>query len=45
MFVIHIGRNKAGSTTLQRYLAANKRALRKAGVIFPKLVRPAPAGH
>lgn len=45
MFIIHIGRNKAGSTTLQGYLSSHKRAMRKAGVTFPKLVRPAPAGH
>jgi len=45
VFILHIGRNKAGSTTLQGYLSAHKQAMRRAGVVVPKLVRPPPAGH
>ena len=45
MFTLHIGRNKAGSSTLQSYLAANEAAIARAGVTVPRLVKPTPAGH
>ena len=45
MFTLHIGRNKAGSSTIQAFLAADEAAIARAGVVVPRLVKPTPAGH
>ena len=34
--VLHIGPHKTGTTTIQRFLFANARALRKHGIFYPK---------
>jgi hypothetical protein len=34
--ILHIGMPKAGSTALQKALAKSRRALRKAGILYPK---------
>lgn len=34
--VLHIGPHKTGTTTIQRFLFANARALRKRGIVYPK---------
>jgi len=33
--ILHIGTEKTGSTSIQRYLAKNRVRLREAGVLFP----------
>ena len=39
MLFIHIGRGKAGSTSLQLFAARNRGALRRAGLIYPAIGR------
>ncbi len=42
---IHIGTQKTGSTTIQRFLSENMRMLRKQGVLYPEFIRPSGRNH
>ena len=37
--VLHIGRQKTGTTSIQRFLAANEQVLADAGILYPKTGR------
>lgn len=45
MFVLHVGRHKCGSTSIQKLLADNADSLREHGVLYPSIARPHAAHH
>jgi hypothetical protein len=45
MIYIHIGMSKAGSTTIQKFMAANETALRELSVDYPPIGRPNKGAH
>jgi hypothetical protein len=45
VFFIHIGRKKAGSSTIQQFLNCNAAALESAGVIYPETERERTRSH
>jgi hypothetical protein len=44
MLILHIGRHKTGTSSLQHFLHANREELKKYGVIYPEPIA-APAAH
>jgi hypothetical protein len=45
MIYIHIGLSKAGSTTIQKFMAANETGLRELSVDYPPIGRPNKGAH
>jgi len=43
--VLHIGRHKSGTTTLQRFLVANEEVLAREGFVYPNALRQPEAHH
>src|SRR3712207_6517385 len=39
MFILHIGKHKAGSTTIQNFLTCNAEKLRRFDVLYPEIGR------
>jgi hypothetical protein len=44
MLILHIGRHKTGTSSLQHFLHSNREELKKYGVIYPEPIK-APAAH
>ncbi|HSI58883.1 MAG TPA: hypothetical protein VLA16_15095 [Ideonella sp.] len=45
MHILHIGRHKTGTSSLQHFLAANLASLASAGYVYPRAMRPQVAHH
>ena len=45
MLILHIGRHKTGTTSLQHFLHANREELRKYGIIYPEPIEAVAAHH
>src|SRR5262245_9279802 len=39
LFILHIGRHKAGSSSIQNFLALNAKKLQRLGVLYPEIGR------
>jgi len=41
VFYIHIGQHRTGTTSLQNFLASNRKVLYEKGIIYPEFLKPA----